>query len=53
MPQMYPLNWMMLFLMFITIYIMFLINNYYLYNKEMKNNNKMSSIIINTKTWKW
>nr|YP_010411485.1 ATP synthase F0 subunit 8 [Callirhopalus sedakowii]URN73816.1 ATP synthase F0 subunit 8 [Callirhopalus sedakowii] len=51
MPQMFPLNWLMLFFLFILVYIMIMIMNYYSFiykPKMMKNNPKKSSL-----NWKW
>nr|AML25539.1 ATP synthase F0 subunit 8 [Staphylinidae sp. BMNH 1274704] len=51
MPQMAPLNWLMLFIMFIIIFMMFNFINYYSFmylskkNKFIKKNFKLN--------WKW
>nr|YP_010259502.1 ATP synthase F0 subunit 8 [Ahamus yushuensis]UIX24742.1 ATP synthase F0 subunit 8 [Ahamus yushuensis]UJP71234.1 ATP synthase F0 subunit 8 [Thitarodes sp. XS20]WRY71462.1 ATP synthase F0 subunit 8 [Ahamus luquensis] len=53
MPQMYPLNWIMLFIYFILIFILFNILNYYIYMYKSNNlNNKLLFKNINL-TWKW
>uniref|UniRef100_A0AAU7YUU2 ATP synthase complex subunit 8 n=1 Tax=Hepialus lagii (nomen nudum) TaxID=3140519 RepID=A0AAU7YUU2_9NEOP len=53
MPQMYPLNWIMLFIYFILIFILFNILNYYIYMYKSNNlNNKLFFKNINL-TWKW
>nr|YP_009555374.1 ATP synthase F0 subunit 8 [Triodia sylvina]AZU95911.1 ATP synthase F0 subunit 8 [Triodia sylvina] len=53
MPQMYPLNWIMLFIFFILIFIMFNIMNYYIYLKKNKNIfKKLFSTKLNL-IWKW
>nr|YP_009694672.1 ATP synthase F0 subunit 8 [Thitarodes damxungensis]QEI59713.1 ATP synthase F0 subunit 8 [Thitarodes damxungensis] len=53
MPQMYPLNWIMLFIFFIFIFILFNILNYYIYlNKSNYFNNNLLFKKINL-TWKW
>nr|ALO71090.1 ATP synthase F0 subunit 8 [Pselaphinae sp. 8 EF-2015] len=51
MPQMAPINWMFLYLMFIMIFIMFNLSNYY-YIFTFKNNFK-SFYITKNKSWKW
>nr|YP_009333622.1 ATP synthase F0 subunit 8 [Thitarodes sejilaensis]ANM47905.1 ATP synthase F0 subunit 8 [Thitarodes sejilaensis] len=53
MPQMYPLNWIMLFIYFILVFILFNILNYYIYlNKSNKLNNNL--LLKNTNLiWKW
>nr|WIM00477.1 ATP synthase F0 subunit 8 [Elymnias malelas] len=54
MPQMMPINWMISFFLFIMIFILFNIINYYIFNYNFYYmNNKM---IINKKnyfSWKW
>nr|YP_009383479.1 ATP synthase F0 subunit 8 [Parasa consocia]APH08559.1 ATP synthase F0 subunit 8 [Parasa consocia]UMR54992.1 ATP synthase F0 subunit 8 [Parasa consocia] len=52
MPQMMPLNWMLLFLFSIIIFIMFNIFNYFMYNP--KSNKHMNMNFFKKKiTWKW
>nr|QGU84910.1 ATP synthase F0 subunit 8 [Gibbovalva kobusi] len=54
MPQMMPINWIILFLFFSIIFIMFIIMNYYNYNmnnKILKNNNFQFN--KNKLNWKW
>nr|UFZ12816.1 ATP synthase F0 subunit 8 [Acanthacorydalis sinensis] len=52
MPQMAPINWLILFLLFSIIMIMFNIMNYFIYSaslpKESITNLKLNSLI-----WKW
>nr|ARH54991.1 ATP synthase F0 subunit 8 [Diaclina fagi] len=51
MPQMAPLNWLSLMIMFITILIMFNIMNYYSFqNKITQKSLKINKSHIN---WKW
>nr|YP_010999061.1 ATP synthase F0 subunit 8 [Eupolyphaga nigrinotum]WPM91819.1 ATP synthase F0 subunit 8 [Eupolyphaga nigrinotum] len=52
MPQMMPLNWMILYTLFIMSLLMFNFINYYLVNltKNTKINNYMS---IKNTNWKW
>nr|AXS66505.1 ATP synthase F0 subunit 8 [Tenebrionoidea sp. 8 KM-2017] len=51
MPQMSPLNWLMLMLFFITIFLFFNILNYYLI--LYKNNFSSSIKKIKNLNWKW
>nr|ASN65940.1 ATP synthase F0 subunit 8 [Metrius contractus] len=52
MPQMAPMNWLLLYFMFIMIFMLINYMNYYLYT--IKNNNS-SEILFKTSTfnWKW
>nr|ALO70979.1 ATP synthase F0 subunit 8 [Pselaphinae sp. 2 EF-2015] len=49
MPQMSPLNWIMLYMYFTSIFILFNMINYYLINYK-KNKKKIK---IQYKNWKW
>uniref|UniRef100_UPI0030022DBF ATP synthase F0 subunit 8 n=1 Tax=Chilo infuscatellus TaxID=236790 RepID=UPI0030022DBF len=49
MPQMMPINWIILFLFFITIFIIFNIMNYYIF---INKNNNIKNNIINNMTQK-
>nr|YP_010350260.1 ATP synthase F0 subunit 8 [Endoxyla cinereus]UOK09640.1 ATP synthase F0 subunit 8 [Endoxyla cinereus] len=53
MPQMMPINWIFSLLLFILIFILFNIMNYYIYNLNI--NKKISSKMIKMKNlnWKW
>nr|QLY89822.1 ATP synthase F0 subunit 8 [Pyrgus armoricanus] len=55
MPQMMPINWIMSFFMFIMIFILFNIMNYYIYNINIKNNKKNYLFTSKKKMfyWKW
>nr|YP_010287601.1 ATP synthase F0 subunit 8 [Orthaga euadrusalis]UKT61932.1 ATP synthase F0 subunit 8 [Orthaga euadrusalis] len=53
MPQMMPINWMMSFLFFITIFIMFNIMNYYMSNSMMQINKTTSKFTTKNFNWKW
>nr|YP_009057618.1 ATP synthase F0 subunit 8 [Apocheima cinerarius]AHG99140.1 ATP synthase F0 subunit 8 [Apocheima cinerarius]ALI31057.1 ATP synthase F0 subunit 8 [Apocheima cinerarius]ALO20592.1 ATP synthase F0 subunit 8 [Apocheima cinerarius]ALO20600.1 ATP synthase F0 subunit 8 [Apocheima cinerarius]ALP86122.1 ATP synthase F0 subunit 8 [Apocheima cinerarius] len=54
MPQMMPINWILSFLMFILIFIMFNIMNYYIMNnKNLNNKNNFKLKSMNNLTWKW
>nr|QTC08178.1 ATP synthase F0 subunit 8 [Parachauliodes rastellus] len=52
MPQMAPLNWLILFIFFTLLFIIFNIMNYYIYTPTLSSSSK-----INLKnyslTWKW
>nr|QLY90087.1 ATP synthase F0 subunit 8 [Ylodes simulans] len=52
MPQMMPLNWLMLYLMFIIIFLLFIMIIYYLFSPSIphKLSYKQKSLILN---WKW
>nr|QLY89814.1 ATP synthase F0 subunit 8 [Agapetus fuscipes] len=51
MPQMMPLNWMILFMYFMTIYVMLFIFNYY---NHSPTTNKMSKYFnFKNLNWKW
>nr|YP_009050417.1 ATP synthase F0 subunit 8 [Lobocla bifasciata]YP_009050430.1 ATP synthase F0 subunit 8 [Potanthus flavus]AIC37412.1 ATP synthase F0 subunit 8 [Lobocla bifasciata]AIC37425.1 ATP synthase F0 subunit 8 [Potanthus flavus] len=52
MPQMMPINWIISFILFISIFIMFNILNYYIF---FNINNKNKKKIFNQKKiiWKW
>nr|SPP23449.1 ATP synthase F0 subunit 8 [Graphium androcles] len=55
MPQMMPINWIMLFIFFILIFIMFNIMNYYIFSIKYNNNNiyyYMKNLKKNL-SWKW
>nr|YP_010852915.1 ATP synthase F0 subunit 8 [Abraximorpha esta]WGM81055.1 ATP synthase F0 subunit 8 [Abraximorpha esta] len=54
MPQMMPINWILSFFMFILIFILYNILNYYIFNinnKSIKNNLKKSPMKF--LLWKW
>nr|YP_009936905.1 ATP synthase F0 subunit 8 [Tuta absoluta]QNT11849.1 ATP synthase F0 subunit 8 [Tuta absoluta]UJM44069.1 ATP synthase F0 subunit 8 [Tuta absoluta]UJM44082.1 ATP synthase F0 subunit 8 [Tuta absoluta] len=56
MPQMMPINWMMSFIFFITIFILFNIMNYYIFIIKMNNNNlnfNKNFKKIKNLNWKW
>nr|YP_010148411.1 ATP synthase F0 subunit 8 [Analcellicampa danfengensis]QQV69250.1 ATP synthase F0 subunit 8 [Analcellicampa danfengensis] len=52
MPQMFPLNWIILYIYFIIIFFLLIINNFYYTNLLNKTNYtlKMNS---NKMSWKW
>nr|YP_009489585.1 ATP synthase F0 subunit 8 [Losaria neptunus]SPP23488.1 ATP synthase F0 subunit 8 [Losaria neptunus] len=55
MPQMMPINWILSFFFFISIFILFNILNYFIYdlsnNSKSMNNNKNN--LKNKLIWKW
>nr|YP_010449378.1 ATP synthase F0 subunit 8 [Jamides bochus]UTT74582.1 ATP synthase F0 subunit 8 [Jamides bochus] len=53
MPQMMPLNWIMLFIFFICIYIMFNIMNYYIFSYKNKFLMKKYNNMNKNFNWKW
>nr|YP_009271265.1 ATP synthase F0 subunit 8 [Biston perclara]ANW36830.1 ATP synthase F0 subunit 8 [Biston perclara] len=54
MPQMMPINWMFSFFMFILIFIIFNIMNYYIMmNKNLNNKNNFQMKSMNNLMWKW
>nr|UFZ13401.1 ATP synthase F0 subunit 8 [Neohermes filicornis] len=52
MPQMSPINWLILFMFFSMMLIIFNIMNYFLINPEIPNNS-YKNIKINSLNWKW
>nr|AXS64959.1 ATP synthase F0 subunit 8 [Coleoptera sp. 5 KM-2017] len=51
MPQMAPLNWILLSLLFIFLFIMMIILNYYIFLYTPINMTKIP--LISSKSWKW
>nr|YP_010287549.1 ATP synthase F0 subunit 8 [Dioryctria rubella]UKT61880.1 ATP synthase F0 subunit 8 [Dioryctria rubella] len=53
MPQMMPINWLFSFFLFVLIFMLFNMMNYYIFNIKIKtslNNNKTS---LKNFFWKW
>nr|AYR05301.1 ATP synthase F0 subunit 8 [Coleoptera sp. ACP-2013] len=53
MPQMAPMSWLTLYILFILMFMLMIILNYYTFMYSPKNNNKYNKknkIILN---WKW
>nr|YP_010701999.1 ATP synthase F0 subunit 8 [Brachytarsina amboinensis]WCL18787.1 ATP synthase F0 subunit 8 [Brachytarsina amboinensis]WHN64462.1 ATP synthase F0 subunit 8 [Brachytarsina amboinensis] len=51
MPQMSPMNWLLLYIYFLTIFFLFMMMNYFSYNPKMPNlymTKKKKSM-----NWKW
>nr|YP_009236681.1 ATP synthase F0 subunit 8 [Telchinia circeis]AMJ17155.1 ATP synthase F0 subunit 8 [Telchinia circeis] len=54
MPQMMPINWLLSFFLFILIFIIFMIMNYFIYNYKIDMKNKNINFIKKSKiSWKW
>nr|YP_009236629.1 ATP synthase F0 subunit 8 [Telchinia jodutta]AMJ17103.1 ATP synthase F0 subunit 8 [Telchinia jodutta] len=54
MPQMMPINWLLSFFFFISIFIVFMIMNYFMYNFKINIQKKNINFISNKKIcWKW
>nr|YP_009114392.1 ATP synthase F0 subunit 8 [Polyura nepenthes]AHL17307.1 ATP synthase F0 subunit 8 [Polyura nepenthes] len=53
MPQMMPINWLMSLLIFILIFIMFNIMNYYIFNYNSNIINKKIKMSKKLILWKW
>nr|WHN78822.1 ATP synthase F0 subunit 8 [Bassarona durga] len=55
MPQMMPINWIFSLIFFITIFIIFNIMNYYIFNykNNINNLNKNFIKLNNNFPWKW
>nr|YP_009995379.1 ATP synthase F0 subunit 8 [Ochthebius hasegawai]QNP09795.1 ATP synthase F0 subunit 8 [Ochthebius hasegawai] len=53
MPQMAPMNWMMLFLMFTIIFLVFNSLNYFSFKYMNKNTNNKFNLKKNFLNWKW
>nr|YP_010166598.1 ATP synthase F0 subunit 8 [Hydroporus analis]QRV62689.1 ATP synthase F0 subunit 8 [Hydroporus analis] len=52
MPQMAPMNWLILYIFFSLIFIMFNFLNYYLFLINKKNNN-INKLLKKSFNWKW
>nr|YP_009350861.1 ATP synthase F0 subunit 8 [Pseudacanthotermes militaris]AQP27965.1 ATP synthase F0 subunit 8 [Pseudacanthotermes militaris] len=52
MPQMMPMEWTMLYIMFLMTFLMFNIMNYFNQSPDKKTTNK-ENISTNKMTWKW
>nr|YP_010947541.1 ATP synthase F0 subunit 8 [Kentrochrysalis sieversi]WGO76531.1 ATP synthase F0 subunit 8 [Kentrochrysalis sieversi] len=53
MPQMMPINWIMSLFIFICIFIMFNIMNYYIYSPKFYFNKNKMMHMKNNFIWKW
>nr|QNV11641.1 ATP synthase F0 subunit 8 [Platyptilia sp. DM741] len=52
MPQMMPINWILLFFFFIIIFIIFNMMNYYIFSIKFKSN-KSKKLDNKMLVWKW
>nr|YP_010166611.1 ATP synthase F0 subunit 8 [Hydroporus planus]ANJ70247.1 ATP synthase F0 subunit 8 [Hydroporus planus]QRV62702.1 ATP synthase F0 subunit 8 [Hydroporus planus] len=52
MPQMAPMNWLILYIFFSMTFIMFNFLNYYLFLINKKNNN-INKLLKKSFNWKW
>nr|YP_009363192.1 ATP synthase F0 subunit 8 [Paragabara curvicornuta]AMX21657.1 ATP synthase F0 subunit 8 [Paragabara curvicornuta] len=50
---MMPINWIISFLFFLSIYLIFNIMNYYIYNINFNNNNDQLNFKFKNLNWKW
>nr|UPX88606.1 ATP synthase F0 subunit 8 [Pholidoptera griseoaptera] len=53
MPQMMPMNWLFLFLMFSAALIMFAAMNYYIFHYNIPSPTNTTSLKTNSLIWKW
>nr|YP_009236439.1 ATP synthase F0 subunit 8 [Muscina levida]AMH85737.1 ATP synthase F0 subunit 8 [Muscina levida]QNE85671.1 ATP synthase F0 subunit 8 [Muscina levida] len=53
MPQMAPINWLSLFIIFSMSFLLFNIMNYYLYIPKMPKSKLINSNKFNSMNWKW
>nr|AMW68011.1 ATP synthase F0 subunit 8 [Negha inflata] len=52
MPQMAPMNWLFLYILFISLFMLFLMKNYFFLSNNFKSIN-ISSLKLEKKNWKW
>nr|UOR16936.1 ATP synthase F0 subunit 8 [Aplomya sp.] len=54
MPQMSPINWLSLFIIFTITFMIFSLMNYYLYTPNMPKSKLMNkNFLKNSMNWKW
>nr|USH57583.1 ATP synthase F0 subunit 8 [Papilio bianor]USN89399.1 ATP synthase F0 subunit 8 [Minois dryas] len=53
MPQMMPINWLFSLLFFISIFILFNIINYYIFNYNYNFKNMSKTLTLKNLIWKW
>nr|QNE86025.1 ATP synthase F0 subunit 8 [Beraea pullata] len=53
MPQMMPLNWIMLYMYFIVIFILFIIINYFIHKPMISMNLNLKTLKSNKLNWMW
>nr|YP_010625924.1 ATP synthase F0 subunit 8 [Inocellia sinensis]WBK02670.1 ATP synthase F0 subunit 8 [Inocellia sinensis]WBK02917.1 ATP synthase F0 subunit 8 [Inocellia sinensis] len=52
MPQMAPMNWLILYIIFISLYMLFMTKNYYLIKINFKSMT-LKSLPLHKNYWKW
>nr|YP_010385051.1 ATP synthase F0 subunit 8 [Tropidia scita]UPL65061.1 ATP synthase F0 subunit 8 [Tropidia scita] len=53
MPQMAPISWLSLFLLFSMIFILFNVMNYFIYLPPTPSFKSSDKISVNSMNWKW
>nr|YP_010895265.1 ATP synthase F0 subunit 8 [Sterphus plagiatus]WJW73830.1 ATP synthase F0 subunit 8 [Sterphus plagiatus] len=53
MPQMYPINWLSLYLLFSLIFILFNMMNYFIYLPSTSKSKELSKMDTPSLNWKW
>nr|YP_010894823.1 ATP synthase F0 subunit 8 [Amiota femorata]WJW73336.1 ATP synthase F0 subunit 8 [Amiota femorata] len=53
MPQMAPISWLSLFIIFTISFILFSILNYYSYLPSSPKSTNLKKIVMNSMNWKW
>nr|YP_010626518.1 ATP synthase F0 subunit 8 [Hirtodrosophila subflavohalterata]WBK17654.1 ATP synthase F0 subunit 8 [Hirtodrosophila subflavohalterata] len=53
MPQMAPISWLILFIIFSLTFILFCSMNYYSYMPSLPKSNELKSSQLNSMSWKW
>nr|YP_010883362.1 ATP synthase F0 subunit 8 [Rhingia binotata]WIF29688.1 ATP synthase F0 subunit 8 [Rhingia binotata] len=53
MPQMAPISWLSLFLLFSLIFMLFNMMNYFIYLPTTSKNKSLNKILTNSMNWKW
>nr|QXG19459.1 ATP synthase F0 subunit 8 [Drosophila pandora]DAA06198.1 TPA_exp: ATP synthase F0 subunit 8 [Drosophila ananassae] len=53
MPQMAPIKWLLLFIVFSITFILFCSINYYSYMPSSPKSNELKNINLNSMNWKW
>nr|UJI65677.1 ATP synthase F0 subunit 8 [Basilia ansifera] len=53
MPQMFPMNWMFMYMFMIMIFMLFLLKNYFLFFPKIPKFTKINNKNISNLNWKW
>nr|YP_010022250.1 ATP synthase F0 subunit 8 [Asyndetus clavipes]QOL12440.1 ATP synthase F0 subunit 8 [Asyndetus clavipes] len=53
MPQMAPLSWLMLYILFTIVFLMFCMMNYYMMIPQTPKHNLIFNKNLNSLNWKW